>query len=83
LKDLLAERSVAVSHETVWRFLRRQGRSFKKSGSALMSSGDGTAGDARAAISMLPSIVDTGAKLALLPPYSPDLNPPLSRRSQW
>jgi transposase len=30
LKDLLAERGVAVSHDTVWRFLRREGRSFKK-----------------------------------------------------
>ena len=31
LKDLLAaERGVVVSHDTVWRFLRRQGRSFKK-----------------------------------------------------
>ena len=30
LKELLAERGVAVSHDTVWRFLRREGRSFKK-----------------------------------------------------
>ena len=30
LKDLLAERGVRVSHDTVWRFLRRQGLSFKK-----------------------------------------------------
>ena len=30
LKDLLAERDVAVSHDTVWRFLRREGLSFKK-----------------------------------------------------
>ena len=30
LKDLLAARGVAVSHDTVWRFLRREGRSFKK-----------------------------------------------------
>jgi transposase len=30
LKDLLATRGVRVSHDTVWRFLRRQGRSFKK-----------------------------------------------------
>lgn len=30
LKDLLAERGVIVSHDTVWRFLRREGRSFKK-----------------------------------------------------
>jgi transposase len=30
LKDLLAARGVRVSHDTVWRFLRRQGRSFKK-----------------------------------------------------
>jgi transposase len=30
LKDLLAARGVHVSHDTVWRFLRRQGRSFKK-----------------------------------------------------
>ena len=30
LKELLAARGVAVSHDTVWRFLRRQGRSFKK-----------------------------------------------------
>lgn len=30
LKDILAERDIAVSHDTVWRFLRREGRSFKK-----------------------------------------------------
>ena len=30
LKDLLAERGIAVSHDTVGRILRRQGRSFKK-----------------------------------------------------
>ena len=30
LKDLLAERGVIVSHDTVWRFLRREGLSFKK-----------------------------------------------------
>ncbi|MGH9141831.1 MAG: IS630 family transposase [Vicinamibacterales bacterium] len=30
LKDLLAECGVVVSHDTVWRFLRREGRSFKK-----------------------------------------------------
>ncbi len=30
LKDLLAERGVHVSHDTVWRFLRREGLSFKK-----------------------------------------------------
>lgn len=30
LKDLLAEQGIAVSHDTVWRFLRREGRSFKK-----------------------------------------------------
>lgn len=30
LKDLLADRGVVVSHDTVWRFLRRAGRSFKK-----------------------------------------------------
>ena len=30
LKDLLAQRGVAVSHDTVWRFLRREGWSFKK-----------------------------------------------------
>jgi len=30
LKDLLAERGVSVSHDTVWRFLRREGLSFKK-----------------------------------------------------
>lgn len=30
LKDLLAERGVMVSHDTVWRFLRREGQSFKK-----------------------------------------------------
>lgn len=30
LKDLLAARGVTVSHDTVWRFLRRQGLSFKK-----------------------------------------------------
>jgi putative transposase len=30
LKDMLAERGVAVSHDTIWRFLKREGRSFKK-----------------------------------------------------
>ena len=30
LKDMLAAHGIAVSHDTVWRFLRRQGRSFKK-----------------------------------------------------
>lgn len=30
LKDRLAERGVTVSHDTVWRFLRREGQSFKK-----------------------------------------------------
>lgn len=30
LKDLLAERGVMVSHDTVWRFLKREGLSFKK-----------------------------------------------------
>lgn len=30
LKDMLAARGVAVSHDTVWRFLKREGRSFKK-----------------------------------------------------
>lgn len=30
LKDLLAARGVTVSHDTVWRFLRREGLSFKK-----------------------------------------------------
>ena len=30
LKDLLARRGVMVSHDTVWRFLRREGLSFKK-----------------------------------------------------
>jgi len=30
LKDKLAERGVKVSHDTVWRFLRAQGLSFKK-----------------------------------------------------
>lgn len=30
LKALLVERGVMVSHDTVWRFLRREGRSFKK-----------------------------------------------------
>lgn len=30
LKDLLAERGIKVSHDTVWRFLRREGLSFKK-----------------------------------------------------
>ena len=31
LQDLLAERGVTVSHDTVWRFLRGCGFSFKKS----------------------------------------------------
>jgi len=30
LKALLAERGVKVSHDTVWRFLRSEGKSFKK-----------------------------------------------------
>ncbi len=30
LKDRLAARGVVVSHDTVWRFLRREGLSFKK-----------------------------------------------------
>jgi transposase len=30
LKDMLAAHGIAVSHDTVWRFLRREGRSFKK-----------------------------------------------------
>ncbi len=30
LKDLLAVRGIEVSHDTVWRFLRREGLSFKK-----------------------------------------------------
>lgn len=30
LKDLLAARGIFVSHDTVWRFLRREGLSFKK-----------------------------------------------------
>jgi len=30
LKNLLAERGITVSHDTVWRFLRREGLSFKK-----------------------------------------------------
>lgn len=34
LKDLLAERGVTVSHDTVWRFLRREGLSFKKNTSS-------------------------------------------------
>lgn len=30
LKDLFAARGVMVSHDTVWRFLKREGLSFKK-----------------------------------------------------
>jgi len=30
LKDMLAGQGIAVSHDTVWRFLKREGRSFKK-----------------------------------------------------
>lgn len=30
LKDLLAKRGIIVSHDTVWRFLRREEQSFKK-----------------------------------------------------
>ena len=30
LKELLAARGILVSHDTVWRFLRREGQSFKK-----------------------------------------------------
>ena len=30
LKDILAARGIRVSHDTVWRFLRREGKSFKK-----------------------------------------------------
>lgn len=31
LQALLAEEGVAVSHDTIWRFLKREGLSFKKS----------------------------------------------------
>ena len=31
LKDELAARGVKVSHDTIWKFLRREGLSFKKS----------------------------------------------------
>ncbi len=30
LQDMLAKRGVEVSHDTIWRFLRREGLSFKK-----------------------------------------------------
>ena len=30
LQDLLADQGVKVSHDTVWRFLRREGLSYKK-----------------------------------------------------
>ena len=30
LQDMLAKRGMNVSHDTVWRFLRREGLSFKK-----------------------------------------------------
>ena len=30
LQDVLAARGVRVSHDTVWRFLKREGQSFKK-----------------------------------------------------
>jgi transposase len=30
LQDMLAKRGLNVSHDTVWRFLRREGLSFKK-----------------------------------------------------
>ena len=30
LKDLLVKRGILVSHDTIWRFLRREGQSFKK-----------------------------------------------------
>ena len=30
LKDMLAARGIAVSHDTVWRILRREGLSFEK-----------------------------------------------------
>ena len=30
LQDMLAKRGVKVSHDTIWRFLRREGLSFKK-----------------------------------------------------
>lgn len=30
LQDLLAARGVIISHDTVWRFMRREGLSFKK-----------------------------------------------------
>ncbi len=35
LQDMLKERGVAVSHDTVWRFLKREGLSFKKACSPL------------------------------------------------
>ena len=37
LKDELAARGVKVSHDTVWRFLRREGLSFKKKHCSLLS----------------------------------------------
>lgn len=57
LKDLLAERGIVVSHDTVWRFLRREDQSFKKkrcsqaSRTGLTSSGGVTAGKKQAVIS--------------------------------
>lgn len=30
LQDMLTRRGVKVSHDTIWRFLRREGLSFKK-----------------------------------------------------
>lgn len=33
LKDMLAERGIVVSHNTVWKFLRREGLRFKKNAS--------------------------------------------------
>jgi putative transposase len=57
LKDLLAERGVTVSHDTVWRFLRREGLSFKKKRCWRLSSTEPTShggvngGDGRCRIS--------------------------------
>ena len=70
LKDLLAaERGVVVSHDTVWRFLRGEGRCSPATSSSSTIS---------AAIAQAPSARPSSApvqELAFLPPYSPDLNP--------
>jgi transposase len=55
LKDMLADRGIAVSHDTVWRVLKRAGHSFKKRPHSPVSSSAPT----------LPGAADAGCKSCL------------------